>query len=522
MAVQDLVWRVDLDGVTVPAREDVGNKARSVALMRRLGLDVPQAFAIPVAVGRLFRAEHHLPEPAWSATRQGVAMLERESGLAFGGDRDPLLVSVRSGAAQSMPGMMDTILDLGINDQVEGALARSSGDAAFARDTHLRFLESYARTVLGVQLEAGPGETPAGFRGRIAEAAGTQVPQDPFEQLRGAVEAVFRSWDSSRAQAYRRHWKLPDDGGTAVTVQRMVYGNLDEESGTGVLFTRNPHSGDAAPLGEFLPGGQGEDVVSGEVDPLDLSALAERMPGVHAALLAAGRLLESDARDVQDVEFTIERGRLFLLQTRNAKRSPVAAVRFAVALANDGMIDRAEALSRVKPAHVEALLQPVLDPEERATATLLASGEPACPGIARGRVVTDAHDAMLAAAAGDEVVLVRHATSPEDIEGMISATGICTEVGGRTSHAAVVSRELGRPAVVGCGVGLQEQLQGRLVTVDGGAGHVYDGMLRLIVPTVADHLELQELAEWALDDRGALEEGHPLLRTVLPTERVSS
>lgn len=511
-------WRVHLDGACVPTREEVGNKARSVALMRSLGLNVPQAFVLPVEVGRRYRREGELPEAAWEAVREGVRRLEDETGLGFGHGEDPLLVSVRSGAAMSMPGMMDTILDLGINDAVEAALAAVSGDPGFARDTHLRFLESYARTVLGAALGAEAGETPADLRRRILDSCGRGVPEDPYEQLRGAVEAVFGSWSSSRAQAYRRHWGIPEDGGTAVTVQRMVYGNLDERSGTGVLFTRNPHSGTDAPLGEFLPRGQGEDVVSGEVDPLDLEALRQQLPDVYDELLRAGRLLEAEAHDVQDVEFTVERGRLFLLQTRNAKRSAAAAARFAVTLADEGLIGRVEALGRVKAAHVESLLQPGVDPAVAGNAVVLAAGEPACPGVATGVAVRDSDEAVQLVSEGTEVILVRHSTSPDDIEGMIVAQGICTEVGGRTSHAAVVSRELGRPAVVGCGDGVIDALAGQVVTVDGGSGRVYAGALPLVVPRVEDHPDLVRLSRWAAEHPGALDSDHPLLEAA-PSRR---
>lgn len=506
-------WRVDLDGSTVPSREEIGNKARSIALMRSRGLPVPQAFALPVHVGHLFCRDSALPAEAWSAVLEGIGRLERETGLTFGSGTRPLLVSVRSGAAQSMPGMMDTILNLGINDEVEAALAAASGDPAFARDTHRRFLESYARTVLGVHNACGENESPSQMRERLAQQAAIPIPTDPAEQLRGAIEAVFASWQSQRAKAYRKHWNLSEDGGTAVTVQRMVYGNLDERSGTGVLFTRNPHSGADDPLGEFLPRGQGEDVVSGEVDPLDLSALAALLPEVHAELLEAGQLLERDAADVQDVEFTVERGRLFLLQTRNAKRSPVAAVELAVRLAEEGVIDRSTALSRVTAEHVRSLLRPGIDPAALANATVLVTGEPACPGVGQGTIVTSSDDAMMAGFEDRDVILVRHSTSPDDVEGMIAARGICTEVGGRTSHAAVVSRELGRPAVVGCGEGTVTSLAGRTVTVDGAAGVVYDGLLPVVTPNINDHPSLVRLRAWGVEHSDALPPDHPLRPT---------
>lgn len=504
-------WRLQLDGSVVPSKEAVGNKARSVALMRSLGLNVPQAFTLPVWVGRLYAEDGRLPDEAWQAARDGVVALERDTGMQFGHGENPLLVSVRSGAAVSMPGMMDTILDLGINDEVEVALARVSGNPEFARDTHVRFVQCYGRTVLGADIIVAEGDSPADVRQKVLDSCGRSVPEDPFEQLLGAIEAVFSSWNSKRARAYRKHWQLGEDGGTAVTVQRMVYGNLDSRSGTGVLFTRNPHSGTPEPLGEFLPRGQGEDVVSGEVDPLDLASLGEEMPEVHAELLEAGRLLEREACDVQDVEFTVERGQLFLLQTRNAKRSAIAAVRFAVAMVEEGVVEPPEALARVKAAHVESLLRPGVDPAVAARATVLAQGEAACPGIGTGLAVVDCDEAVQRVSEGVDVILVRHSTSPDDIEGMIVAQGICTEVGGRTSHAAVVSRELGRPAVVGCGEGATAAIAGRVVTVDGAAGCVYEGELPLVVPTVHDYEELDRLADWATQHPGSLEPGHPLL-----------
>lgn len=505
-----LPWRVTLDGSTLPSRDEIGNKARSVAWMRSLGLNVPEAYVLPVYVGVTFLVEGSLPEAAWDAAVSGIADLESASGFTFGRGTDPLLVSVRSGAAQSMPGMMDTILDLGINDEVEAALGHFSGDAAFARDSHLRFLGSYARTVLGVHVTVHDGETPSALRDRIAAEVGRPVPTDPFDQLKGAIIAVFQSWNSPRAQAYRRHWDLPESGGTAVTVQRMVYGNLDDASGTGVLFTRNPHSGAREPLGEFLPRGQGEDVVSGTVDPLDLAALADTFPDIHAELLRAGELLEKQAKDVQDVEFTVERGRLFLLQTRNAKRSAEAALAFTVDFAEEGVIEVSEALARVQPTHVEALLQPVISDEVSAMAVILAKGDPACPGVVSGIAVCTPEEAFLR---GDDedIILVRHATSPEDIEGMIAARGICTEVGGRTSHAAVVSRELGRPSVVGCGDGVLASLAGRTITVDGNRGVIFEGLVPTSTPDPETHREFSRLLAWSREFPDVLPPDHPLL-----------
>jgi pyruvate,orthophosphate dikinase len=503
-------WCVVLDGSSVPDREDVGNKARGIALMRSQGLPVPPAFVLPTHVGRRYiKAGNTLPDEACGATVQAVRALESQTGRRFGSAEDTLLVSVRSGAAQSMPGMMDTILNLGINDEIEAGIAAESGDAAFARDTHLRFLEAYAKTVLGARV--AHAESPAAIREAIGAAAGTPVPEDPYEQLRGAIGAVFLSWTSPRAQAYRRHWGIPEEGGTAVTVQAMVFGNLDERSGTGVFFTRNPHSGAREPYGEFLPRGQGEDVVSGEVQPLDLEALRERMPEIHAALLEAGRTLEQDARDVQEIEFTVERGRLYLLQTRSAKRSPAAALQLAVDLVEDGLALPEKALGTIRGDHVEAVLKPTIDPDQRASAEVLAKGEPASPGIAAGLAVTDADEAESVSEDGTEVVLVTKATRPEDIHGMIAATGIVTEIGGRTSHAAVVSRELGRPAVVGCGAGAVQRLAGKLITIDGETGEVFAGELAMRTPVASEHPHLAKLTTWAAEHRDKLPVDHPLL-----------
>jgi pyruvate,orthophosphate dikinase len=481
-------WHILLDGSSVPTREEAGNKARGVALMRSRGLPVPPAFVLSTHVGRRFVEQGGtLPEEAWAAALEGIRALESATGRTFGSGPAPLLVSVRSGAAQSMPGMMDTILNLGMNDDVEAALAAESGDPAFAADTHRRFVESYEKTVKA------------------------EVPSDPHEQLRGAICAVFASWMSPRAKAYRRHWEIPEEGGTAVTVQAMVFGNLDDASGTGVYFTRNPHSGASEPYGEFLPRGQGEDVVSGEVQPLDLEALRERLPEVHAALLEAGRTLERDAGDVQDVEFTVERGRLYLLQTRNAKRSPEATIRLAVDLVNEGLTTPEMALAAVRAEHIAAVLQPAIDPEQRRAATVLARGEPACPGIASGLAVGDADDAVDRNQEDEPVILVRRMTSPEDVHGMIASEGVVTEIGGRTSHAAVVSRELGRPAVVGCGEGTLAALLGQVITIDGATGEVFAGALATRHPEIDEHPRLSQLIAWAEQHREAIGDDHPLL-----------
>ncbi len=342
---------VVLDGSTVPDKETVGNKGRSIAWMLSLGLPVPPALCLPIEECRRFHAAGgEIEDETWSSVLAGVAGLEERSGRTFGGGERPLLVSVRSGAAVSMPGMMDTVLNLGICDEVEASLARLSGEEAFARQTHCRFIHQFGETVFKAHLdEPGPDTTPAEVREEVRADTGEEVPTDPHEQLHAVIKTVFGSWSSRRAKTYRKHWGISDDGGTAVIIQAMVFGNLGEDSGTGVLFSRNPLSGDPEPYGEWLPRGQGEDVVSGTHDPEPLSALAASMPAAHEGLLAAAKLLERENGDIQDVEFTVERGELFLLQTRAAKRSPAAAVRAAVDLVGEGAIDRAEALHRVTP-----------------------------------------------------------------------------------------------------------------------------------------------------------------------------
>jgi pyruvate,orthophosphate dikinase len=455
-------------------RELVGGKAHSLNKMHALGLSVPPAFVLTTDVCREFNAAGGLlGSEVTDAVRDAVAELERRTGRGFGGTDRPLLVSVRSGAARSMPGMMDTVLNLGINAEVEKALHALTGDQTYAADTHRRFVEQFERVV------------------------GVAPPSDPWEQLLAAITAVFQSWNSPRAIAYRGHHGISDDGGTAVTVQAMVFGNLDDRSGTGVLFTRNPLTGDQAPYGEWLPLGQGEDVVSGRHDPLRLDALAEQQPGVHAQLLAAATQLELAGKDVQDIEFTVESGRLWMLQSRAAKRSPDAAVRLAVGLREDGILSTDEALLMVTPEQVAAVCRPRVAPEARVGATVLARGEPACPGTASGRVVLDVEEAEDLADDDVAVVLARPTTDPDDVAGMIASVAILTEIGGSTSHAAVVSRELGTPCVVGCGPGTLGPLAGREVTVDGATGEVFDGVLAIAPGTEDGNPALATLGGWA-------------------------
>lgn len=487
-----------IDGSALPDRQLIGGKAWSIARMRALGLSVPPAFVVTARACTAYLESGSVPAGLGDELARGIAFLEEVSDCRFGAAARPLLVSVRSGAAISMPGMMDTVLNLGITDATEVALAQMTGDARFARDTHRRFLDLYGRIVLkGVLPELDEHASPADWRKAIADATGEQVPDDPSAQIAAAVQAVFESWNSRRARRYRQHHGIPDTLGTAVTVQAMVFGNLDERSGTGVLFSRNPLTGERAPYGEYLARAQGEDVVSGRYTPQPLSTLAAQLPAVHAELLQAAATLERENGDVQDIEFTVQAGRLYLLQTRSAKRAPAAAVRFAVDMVEEGAIDRATALSRVSAEQVRTLLRPRLADGAAANASCVARGEAACQGVGVGVVVTNTDEAERRALAGEAVVLARATTSPDDVHGMIVCRAVVTEQGGATSHAAVVSRALGVACVVGCGDGAVTALAGRIVTVDGGSGCLYEGALPVVAPDEAAEPALAALTQWA-------------------------
>jgi len=457
-------------------RELLGGKAFGIVRMLKLGIPVPPAFAITTDECAAFHAHGgKLPDAVAAALPEAMAALEQEAGGTFGRGPNPLLVSVRSGAPTSMPGMMDTVLNLGMTSEVRDAFATRTGDRAFAADLAERFEHQFQQIV------------------------GTPPPADPWEQLHAAIGAVFASWMSRRAVTYRRERKIDESGGTAVTVQAMVFGNLDADSGTGVLFTRNPITGAPEPYGEYLPGGQGEDVVSGSHDPLPLDALPAP---IRAELLATAARLEEVGADMQDIEFTVQSGRLWLLQTRAAKRTASAAVRLAVALESEGLIDADEALRRVTPDQIAVLLREHLDPAARAAATVLASGRPACPGVATGVVVTDVDEAEDRASDGEQIILARQTTNPDDVHAMAVVAGIITEVGGATSHAAVVSRELDVPCTVGCGAGTVTALEGRTVTLDADTGDVFDGALHTVQGSVEDDPDLATLKRWA-EERGA-------------------
>jgi pyruvate,orthophosphate dikinase len=491
-------WVIVLNGGSIPDKSLIGGKAWSIAGMSSLGLNVPPAFVVTTRACVDYLSSGRMPEALEQDIAEGIAWLEERMSRRFGGGPGPLLVSVRSGAAVSMPGMMDTVLNLGITDETEAMLAAESGSPAFARDTHRRFLDLYARIVLKVPVpELRIDADPETWRATIASAAGVEMPDDVHTQLHTAVRAVFDSWNSPRARRYRKHQGISDDFGTAVTVQSMVFGNLDDGSGTGVLFTRNPITGEAQPYGEYLRRAQGEEIVSGSHTPAPLTIMRDSVGGAMDELLRGGALLEKFHRDVQDIEFTVERGRLYFLQTRTAKRSPHAAALIAVAMEAEGSIDAGEALGRVSADQIRLLLRPQLAPGASVSASAVARGEGASPGIGGGVVVSDPDEAEARARRGEDVVLARTTTSPNDLHGMISARATITEQGGATSHAAVVARALGRPCVVGCGADTVRNLSGRVVTVDGENGVVYDGKLPMEIRREEADPALARLIEWA-------------------------
>ncbi len=493
----------------------LGGKGANLAEMARIGIPVPPGFTITTEVCRYYYANGETyPDGLEEEVRAGIAFLEEQTGRRFGDPDNPLLVSVRSGAPVSMPGMMDTILNLGMNDRsVEGIAKRIA--PRFAYDSYRRLIAMYGNVVLGFKDERGDPfdrlmqefkkergaktdldltaddlvELVERFKAYYRER-GKEFPQDPWEQLWGAIGAVFRSWNNERAIVYRRLNRIPDDMGTAVNVQAMVFGNLNERSGTGVAFTRDPATGENRLYGEYLLAAQGEDVVAGIRTPKPIEELEREMPEVYRQLLEVREKLERHYRDMQDLEFTIEDGKLYLLQTRTGKRTGFAAVRIAVEMVKEGLITQDEAILRIDPAEqVYQLLQPIFDPEEKRKAKVIAKGLAAGPGAATGRIAFFPDDAVHMAKEGP-VILVREETSPEDVEGMFASAGILTARGGLTSHAAVVARQVGKVAVVGCeeleidydrrtvtarGVTLKE---GDWISIDGFTGEVLEGQVR--------------------------------------------
>jgi pyruvate,orthophosphate dikinase len=519
----------DFDEPCEGGRELLGGKGIGLAEMTQLGVPVPAGFTITTEACRAFmRGGGRMPDGLEEEIDAHVAALETKAGKRFGDRDDPLLVSVRSGAAISMPGMMDTILNVGLDDESVEGLAKTTGNRRFAFDSYRRLIQMYGETVDGIdghrfeeelaalKRERGvdqdldlTAEDLASLVSRFKEIyeseTGRPFPQDARGQLGRAVEAVFESWDTPRAQVYRRAHDIPDDLGTAVNVVQMVFGNKGETSATGVAFTRDPSTGEPGVYGEFLINAQGEDVVAGIRTPVPLARMEDVLPEAFNQYVETIRRLEEHYRDVQDTEFTVEDGRLYLLQTRTAKRTAAAALKNAVDMVEEGLISREEAVARIDPAQLDQLLHPMLDPG--ASLDVAARGLNASPGAAVGSIVFDADIAEDRGRAGEKVILVRWETTPDDINGMIFAQGILTAHGGMTSHAAVVARGMGKPCVAGCDglsldaaaktatIGEHELAEGDVITIDGGTGNVIVGQVELVPPQINE--DFQTILGWA-------------------------
>ena len=490
-------------------RELLGGKGANLAEMTKLGLPVPQGFTISTeACTQYYEDGRQINDEIQAQIMEYVGKMEEITGKKFGDKENPLLVSVRSGARASMPGMMDTILNLGLNEEVVEVMAKKSGNARWAYDCYRRFIQMYSDVVMEVgkkyfeelidEMKEKRGvtqdteltaddlkELAEQFKAEYKEKIGSDFPSDPKEQLMGAVKAVFRSWDNPRANVYRRMNEIPYSWGTAVNVQMMAFGNMGDDCGTGVAFTRNPATGEKALFGEFLTNAQGEDVVAGIRTPMPISQMAEKFPEAFKQFQEVCNLLESHYHDMQDMEFTVENGKLYMLQTRNGKRTPAAAIKIACDLIDEGMKTEQEALLMLDPKQLDALLHPQFDPEALKAAKPVASALAASPGAACGKIVFTAEDAVEQGQAGEKVVLVRLETSPEDIEGMQYAQGILTVRGGMTSHAAVVARGMGTCCVSGCGaitmdeankrftLAGREYHEGDYISLDGTTGNIY-------------------------------------------------
>jgi pyruvate,orthophosphate dikinase len=529
MAAEGYVF--DFDDPSGGGRDKLGGKGVGLAEMTQLGVPVPAGFTITTDACREWLRTGEVPpsldaEVDWHLTR-----LEERCGKRFGAADDPLLVSVRSGASVSMPGMMDTILNLGLSDGAAEGLARATGNERFARDSYRRLIQMFGGVVDGIDghrfesalselkerrraaqdtdlSAADLAELIDSYKRIYRDATGRDFPEDAREQLRRAIRAVFDSWNTPRAQVYRRAHGIPDDLGTAVNIVQMVFGNKGETSGTGVCFTRDPSTGEPGLYGEFLTNAQGEDVVAGIRTPEPLDAMRARTPEAFEELLETMRRLEAHYRDMQDIEFTVEDGKLYLLQTRAAKRTAAAALRAAVDMVDEGLIERQDAVARVDPAQLDQLLHPMLDPN--AAYEVACTGLNASPGAASGQIVFDA-DTAAERGEREDVILVRWETTPDDIHGMIAAKGILTVHGGMTSHAAVVARGMGKPCVAGCEavsidmrartarIGDTELSEGDVITIDGGTGRVIVGGVDLVPPQINEHF--QTVLDWADDIR---------------------
>ena len=523
----------DFDEDSGGGRELLGGKGVGLAEMTQLGIPVPAGFTVTTDACRAYMAGGgEVPEGLDAEVDAHIAALEERSGKRFGDPHDPLLVSVRSGAAVSMPGMMDTILNLGLNDVAVEGLAESTGNPRFAFDSYRRLVQMYGEVVAGVDgqrfeqaltdLKAARGVTQdveltaddlrelvATFAEIYEAETGSAFPQDAPDQLRRAYRAVFDSWNAPRAQVYRHTYEIPDDLGTAVNVVEMVFGNRGESSGTGVCFTRDPATGERRLYGEFLQNAQGEDVVAGIRTPEPIERMADLMPNVFEELVETLDRLEAHYRELQDIEFTVEEGKLYLLQTRTGKRTARAALRVAAEMVDESLISKDEAVARIDPAQLDQLLHPMIDPS--AQVDVVARGLNASPGAASGAIVLDADTAEERGKAGEDVILVRWETTPDDIHGLIQARGVLTAHGGMTSHAAVVARGMGKPCVAGCeGLSIDEAArtvtirghelrEGDVLTIDGGDGRVIVGSVPLVPPATDENFGT--ILGWADDFR---------------------
>jgi pyruvate, orthophosphate dikinase len=499
----------DFDEPTTGGRELLGGKGIGLAEMTQMGVPVPAGFTITTDACRAFMVEGDLPAGLEDEVDEHVRRLEKRTGKRFGSADDPLLVSVRSGAAVSMPGMMDTILNLGLNDEAAAGLAARTDNARFAYDSYRRLIQMFGEVVEGIdgqRFEFDDSEdlqaVAERFKGIYREETGVEFPTDAREQLLRAVRAVFESWNTPRAQVYRRAHDIPDDLGTAVNVVQMVFGNKGDRSGTGVAFTRDPSTGESGLYGEFLANAQGEDVVAGIRTPQPIETMRETLPKAFDQFVDTMRRLEEHYRDMQDIEFTVEDEQLYLLQTRSAKRTAAAALKAAVTMVDEGLISREEAVGRIDPAQLDQLLHPMIDP--KASLEVAAKGLNASPGAASGGIVFGADTAVERAKSGP-VILVTWETTPDDIAGMIAAEGILTVHGGMTSHAAVVARGMGKPCVasaedltLGDGtatIGGHELHEGDVITTDGGTGRVFIGAVPLVPPQINEDFET--ILHWA-------------------------
>ncbi len=506
----------------------LGGKGAGLAAMSNLGLPVPPGFTITTEACRAYMRAGDLPGEVDEQVGENLDKLEESIGKGLGDAQDPLLVSVRSGAAVSMPGMMDTVLNLGLNDSAVEGFADSTGDERFAYDSYRRFIQMFGDVVLKVEhekfedaLESLKEERGAEddtqltaddlkglierYKRIVEDETGGSFPQDPREQLDLAIQAVFDSWGNPRANRYRKEFGLPDDLGTAVTVQAMVFGNMGETSSTGVVFTRDPSTGEQGLFGEFLLNAQGEDVVAGIRTPRPIAEMEEFLPHAFGELLETMQRLENEYRDMQDIEFTVERDKLFMLQTRSGKRTAIAALKIAREMADEGIISREEAVMRIDPRQLNQVLHPYIDPE--ADLEVLAEGLPASPGAATGKIVFTAEEAEERGGAGESVILVRKETTPDDVHGMVCARGTLTALGGMTSHAAVVARGMGIPAVTGCkslridAAAKELSINGKTfgtndtITIEGSTGRVVEGDAPLVDAEMSDDFE--QVLAWA-------------------------